>query len=155
MRLRERNGLDVLRAGTLGALALLTLVAIAGCASAPAGAAAPVASGSASPAAPSVAAAPIPDVGAIVGRWAGTATPGDQPFSLTINPGGTLVATWDGEARWGTVTVREGEATYEMQPGGYEGTIHLFEGEGGRRIVLQDASTALHAQGVPVRVASR
>jgi hypothetical protein len=138
MRLRERHGLDVLRARTLAALALLVLVGIAGCASLPVGTGAPIA-----------------DVGAIVGRWAGTSAPGDQPFSLTINPGGTLVAAWDGETRWGTVTVRNGEATYEMQPGGYEGTIRLFEENEARRLVLEDASTALHAQAVPVRVASR
>lgn len=138
MCLRERHGLDVLRAGTLGVLALLVLVATAGCASLPARAGAAIA-----------------DVGAIVGTWAGTSAPGDQPFSLTINPGGTLVAAWGGDTRWGTVTVQNGAAAYEMQPGGHEGTIRLFEDGGGRRLVLEDASTARQAQAVPVRVASR
>jgi hypothetical protein len=138
MRVRERHGLDVFRARTLAALALLALVGLAGCASLP------VPTG-----------VPIADVGVIVGRWAGTSAPGDRLLSLTINPGGTLVAFWDGESRWGTVTVRNGGATYEMQPGGHEGTIRLFDGDGARRLVLEDASTARRAQAVPARVASR
>jgi hypothetical protein len=52
-----------------------TLVVVAGCASMPA-----------------VAGAPISDVGVIAGKWAGTMTPGDEPFYLTITPGGTLTA---------------------------------------------------------------
>jgi hypothetical protein len=139
VRLRERHGLHVLRSGTLGALALLgVLLGAAGCASLPA-----------------VTGAPIADVGAIVGAWAGTATPGDRPFALTINPGGTLVATWGDERRWGTVTVRDGRATYEMQPGDYEGTIRLFDDGGPRRLVLEGAGAAQYAHAVPVRVASR
>lgn len=139
MRLRERHRLDLLRSGALGALALLVaLAALGGCASLFAGTGAPIA-----------------DVGAIVGTWAGTSTPRDQPFSLTINPGGTLVATWGGQKRWGTVTVQNGEATYEMQPGDYEGRIRLFDEGGARRLLLEDASARLRAQAVPVRVASR
>jgi hypothetical protein len=139
--LRERDGLDVLRARSLTgrgvALALLMVLA-AGCASLP-----------------TAGAAPIADVGTLVGRWAGTTSPSDQPFALTINPGGTLVAAWGGQTRWGTVTVQGGEATYEMQPGGYEGRIRLFDEGGARRLVLSDARATLRAQAVPVRVAGR
>ena len=122
----------------LALVLLVVLIAGAGCASRPAAGRAPIA-----------------DVGALVGRWEGTTSPDDHPFSLTINPGGTLVAAWSGQTRWGTVTVQEGEATYEMQPGGYEGTIRLFNDNGARRMVLSDASASLRAQAVPVQVAGR
>lgn len=123
------------------ALALLMVLA-AGCASM-------------TPASPTPGDAAIVDVGTLVGRWVGTTSPGGQPFSITVNPGGTLVAAWGGRTRWGTVTVRNGEATYEMHPGGYEGRIHLFDDGGARRLVLSDARAALRAEAVLVRVASR
>ena len=58
----------------LALVLLVVLIAGAGCASRPAAGRAPIA-----------------DVGALVGRWEGTTSPDDHPFSLTINPGGTLV----------------------------------------------------------------
>ncbi len=73
---------------------------------------------------------PIADVGVIVGRWAGTMTPGDEPFDLTINPGGTLTAAWGTTTVWGTVTTRGGKASFEMPPGPYEGTIQLYDDRG-------------------------
>src|SRR5258707_13886806 len=73
---------------------------------------------------------PIADVGVIVGRWAGTMTPGDEPFDLTINPGGTLTAAWGMNTVWGTVTTRGGKASFEMPPGPYEGTIQLYDDRG-------------------------
>src|SRR5260370_36660656 len=60
---------------------------------------------------------PIADVGVIVGRWAGTMTPGDEPFDLTINPGGALAAGWGAATVWGTGTTRGGEARVWMPAG--------------------------------------
>ena len=92
---------------------------------------------------------PIADVGVIAGKWAGTVTPGDLPFYLTINPGGTLTATWGANTTWGTVTTRDGQASFEMQPGAYEGSISLYEEGGKRRLVLDDLWAPFNAQLVP------
>lgn len=89
---------------------------------------------------------PIADVGVIAGKWAGTVTPGDLPFYLTINPGGPLTATWGANTAWGTVTTRDGQASFEMQPGAYEGSISLYDEGGKRRLVLDDLWAPFNAQ---------
>ena len=96
-----------------------------------------------------VAGAPIADVGVIVGTWAGTVTPGDLPFYLTINPGGTLTAAWGANTAWGTVTTHDGQASFEMQPGAYEGSIRLYDEGGTRRLVLDDLWASFNAQVAP------
>ena len=98
---------------------------------------------------PGAAGAPIADTGVIAGKWAGTVTPGDEPFYLTINPGGTLTAAWGPNMPWGTVTVRNGQATFEMQPGPYEGLIRLYDDGGTRQIVLNDFWASFNAWAVP------
>lgn len=115
-----------------GLLLIAVLVGAAGCASMP-----------------GVAGTPIADAGVIAGKWAGTVTPGDQPFYLTINPGGTLTAAWGPNMAWGTVTVRDGRATFEMQPGPYEGSIRLYDDGGTRQIVLDDSWASFNAWAVP------
>jgi hypothetical protein len=115
-----------------GFLLIAILVGVAGCASMP-----------------GAAGAPIADAGVIAGKWAGTVTPGDEPFYLTINPGGTLTAAWGPNMAWGTVTVRNGQATFEMQPGPYEGSIRLYEDGGTRQIVLDDFWASFNARAVP------
>jgi hypothetical protein len=92
---------------------------------------------------------PIEDVGVIAGKWAGTVTPGDLPFYLTINPGGTLTATWGANTAWGTVTTRDGQASFEMRPGAYEGSISLYDEGGTRRLVLDDLWAPFNAQVTP------
>jgi len=86
--------------------------------------------------------APIDDTSAIAGTWTGTVTPGRwglaDPFNLTITPDGQLTATWDSNTAWGTVTVRNGQASFEMHPMLYEGSIRLYEDGGTRQLVLQD-----------------
>jgi hypothetical protein len=115
-----------------GFLLIAILVGVAGCASMP-----------------GAAGAPIADAGVIAGKWAGTVTPGDEPFYLTINPGGTLTAAWGPNMAWGTVTVRNGQATFEMQPGPYEGSIRLYEDGDTRQIVLDDFWASFNARAVP------
>src|SRR5258705_115971 len=61
---------------------------------------------------PPVAGAPIADVGDLVGTWAGTATPGDLPVYLTINPGWTLTAGWGPHKTSGTVNNRDRSGTF-------------------------------------------
>jgi hypothetical protein len=98
---------------------------------------------------PPAAGMPIADVGVIAGKWAGTITPGDEPFYLTITPGGTLTATWGPNYAWRTVTVGNGKATFEMEPGLREGTVTLYEAGGSRRLVLNDDWSTFNAQVVP------
>jgi hypothetical protein len=106
------------------ALLLVTLTILAGCASLPA------ANG-----------APIINIDQLAGKWAGTINPGHDgfadPFYLTITPDGRLVAGWGVDTSWGTVTIRNGQATFEMQPPISEGTIRLYL-DGGRRTLIMD-----------------
>jgi hypothetical protein len=106
------------------ALLLVTLTILAGCASLPA------ANG-----------APIINIDQLAGKWAGTINPGHDgfadPFYLTITPDGKLVAGWGVDTSWGTVTIRNGQATFEMQPPISEGTIRLYL-DGGRRTLIMD-----------------
>src|SRR5437667_12892141 len=73
------------------------------------------------------ASAPINGTSALAGTWTGTVTPGHwgvaDPFNLTITPDGHLTATWDSNTAWGTVTVQNGRARFEMSPTVPEGTI--------------------------------
>jgi hypothetical protein len=106
------------------ALLLVTFTILAGCASLP-----------------SASGAPITDIDQIAGKWAGTITPGRNGsadlFYLTITPDGKLVARWGLNTSWGTVTIRNGQATFEMQPPISEGTIRLYL-DGGRRTLIVD-----------------
>ena len=67
--------------------------------------------------------APITSIDAIAGHWAGTVPAGHngwgETFYLTITPDTTLTASWGANTSWGTVTIRDGQATFEMQPGPY------------------------------------
>jgi len=104
-----------------GALLLVTLTILAGCASLP------PASGAA-----------ITDIEQIAGRWAGTINNGSEDFFyLTITPGSKLVAVWGINTARGTVTIRNGQAAFEMQPPISEGTIRLYL-DGGRRTLIMD-----------------
>ena len=99
--------------------------------------------------------APIDGMSALAGTWTGTVTPGhwgvaDQ-FNLTITPAGQLTATWDSNTAWGTVTVQDGRARFEMSPTVHEGTIRLYQGGRTRELVLQDELQSLNARVEPVR----
>ena len=110
--------------GSIGALLLVTLITLAGCASL----------GPAS-------GAPITGIDQLAGKWAGTISPGHNGFEdffyLTITSDGKLVAGWGATTAWGTVTIRDGQATFEMQPPISEGTIRLYL-DGGRRTLIMD-----------------
>ena len=97
--------------------------------------------------------APIDGTSAIAGTWMGTVTPGRwglaDPFNLTITPDGQLTATWDSNTAWGTVTVRNGQASFEMHPMLYEGTIRLYEDGGRRQLILDDRWQPFTARVVP------
>jgi hypothetical protein len=90
----------------------------------------------------SVEVVPISAPSAIAGTWTGTVTPGrwgvSDPIVVTITPDGQLTAEWDSNTAWGSVTVRDGQATYHMEPTVYEGTIRLYRSGGTQSLVLDD-----------------
>jgi hypothetical protein len=99
--------------------------------------------------------APITDIDQIAGKWVGTINPGhnsfEDPFYLTIMPDGKLVAGWGINTSWGTVTIRNGQATFQMEPPIAEGSIRLYL-DGGKRTLIMDAVTpSFSAQVTPQR----
>jgi len=101
----------------------------------------------------SAAGAPIRDLDQIVGKWAGTITPGHnsvvEPFYLTITPDGRLVAEWGVDTSWGTVILRNGRATFEMKPPIAQGSIRLYVDGGRRTLVLDGVLPSFLAQVTP------
>ena len=97
---------------------------------------------------------PITDINLIAGKWAGTMTPspsGEQAFYLTITPDRKLTAAWGGNTAWGTVTLQNGRATYNMEPPVYEGTITLYVDGDRRTLVMDDTWASFNAQVTPQR----
>ncbi len=59
---------------------------------------------------------PITNISLIAGDWTGTITPPYEPVYLKITPDRKLVAAWGPNYAWGTVTLQNGQATFEMHP---------------------------------------
>jgi len=89
---------------------------------------------------------PITDISLISGDWAGTITPPYEPFYLKITPDRKLVAAWGSNYARGTVTIRNGQATYEMQPPLLEGTIRFYLDGDRRALALDDRWASFNAQ---------
>jgi hypothetical protein len=102
---------------------------------------------------PSIAGEPITEIDQIIGRWAGTITPGHnsaaEPFYLTIMSDGRLVAEWGIDTSWGTVTLRNGQASFEMKPPIAEGSIRLYVDSGKRTLVMDGVLPSFLAQVTP------
>ena len=96
--------------------------------------------------------APITDINLLVGKWAGTVTPeanGQAAFYLTITPDRKLTATWGSNTAWGTVTLQGGQATYQMEPFEYEGTMTLYLDGAKKTLVLDDTWRPFNARVTP------
>ena len=101
-----------------GAVVLVALVLLAGCA-----------------AVPSV---PLTDVRPLVGKWRGTITVGmgaPQFYYFTVNPDATIVAAWGPNWQWGKITLRSGQARFELSSLA-SGTLQYFDGADGRVITM-------------------
>jgi len=112
------------------AVVALALIVLAGCAST-----------SATP-------TPLNSIEPLVGKWQGTLDQGFgaiQPFYLTINPDGTLVATWGINWNNGTVTVDKGVASYQMSPPPREGTFRYYATGGKPNLFMDDTFANFHA----------
>jgi len=97
---------------------------------------------------------PITDINLIAGKWAGTVMPGaggQQAFYLTITPDRKLTAAWGANTAWGSVTLQNGQATYNMEPPVYEGTITLYVDGDRRTLVMDDTFASFNAQVTPQR----
>ena len=101
----------------------------------------------------SAAGAPITNIDQIVGKWGGTITPGHdsvrEPFYLTITPDGRLVAEWGVDTSWGTVTLRNGQASFEMKPPIAQGSIRLYVDSGKRTLVMAAVLPSFLAEVTP------
>jgi hypothetical protein len=96
--------------------------------------------------------APITDINLLVGKWAGTMTPGSDgqdAFYLTITPDRKLTAAWGPNTAWGTVTLQDGKATYQMEPLEYEGTMTLYLDGPKKTLVLDDTWLPFNARVTP------
>jgi hypothetical protein len=78
-------------------------------------------------------------IGPLVGKWQGTIAVGMGPpqfYFLTINPDGSLVATWGPNWQWGTVTVNGSEgARFELDHL-TSGTLLYYDGPKGKAIQM-------------------
>ena len=91
---------------------------------------------------------PISSIGPLVGKWAGTVAVGGgslQFFYLTINADQTLVATWGVNWSWGTITVANLQATYQMTPPPLEGTVRFYQGNGKPTLYMTDLWASFYA----------
>ena len=96
--------------------------------------------------------APITDINLLVGKWAGTVSPagnGQDAFYLTITPDRKLTAAWGPNTAWGTVTLQDGKATYQMEPLEYEGTMTLYLDGAKKTLVLDDTWLPFNARVTP------
>ena len=59
-----------------------------------------------------------------------------QLFYLTINPDGTLIASWDGVTRWGKVTLEGARTRFSFYI--WSGNLDYLEGGGNRVILLKE-----------------
>jgi hypothetical protein len=94
----------------------------------------------------------VTDINQLAGRWAGTVTPvgaGQDAIYVTITPDRKLTAAWGSNTAWGTVTIQNGKATYQMEPLEYEGTMTLYVDGGKKTLIMDDLWRPFHATMTP------
>ena len=78
----------------------------------------------------------VTDIALIAGRWQGQITfarGSYQLFYFTINPDGTVIASWDGVTRYGKVTLEGARTRVAFYI--WSGSLDYLEG-GGQRVIL-------------------
>ena len=90
---------------------------------------------------------PLSSIEPLVGQWQGTLDQGEGPqlFYLTVNPDGTLVATWGVNWNNGTITVEKGVASYQMSPPPRGGTFRYYPSNGKPELFMDDTFLSFHA----------
>jgi len=122
-----------IRVAGLGALGLLALTVLAGCASAPG--------------------VPVTSIRAIEGKWSGTIAVGMGPqqfYYLTINPDATIVATWGSNWQWGKIMLNRGQARFEFS-NITSGTLLYYDGPSGRAIQMSPDFGGWYVYVTPVK----
>jgi hypothetical protein len=109
------------------AVAALTLMLLAGCASSPP--------------------APVRNIELLVGKWSGTVTIGGNEilFYLTIYPDQKFHARYGITESYGTITIANGQMSYQMAPPVSEGTMRYFRGPGKPSLYMDDLWDNFHA----------
>ena len=97
-----------------------------------------------------VAGNPIESVASIAGTWEGTLEfgAGEQPCTLTIEPGGRAVIQGRTITQYGTVSVAQGKGSYSF-PGRSDGTLTLYQDGGKRQLQLKGTSGTFDARVSP------
>lgn len=86
----------------------------------------------------SAAGKPVTSIGEIEGKWQGTIAVGLGPpqfYYLTINPDGSIVATWGANWQWGRITLSGGQARFELDHL-TTGSLLYYAGPNGRSIQM-------------------
>ena len=81
---------------------------------------------------------PLTSVQPIVGKWNGTIAVGHGPpqfYYLTINPDGTIVATWGANWQWGRIMLNRLQARFELDHI-TSGQLLYYDGPSGRAIQM-------------------
>ena len=96
-------------------------------------------------------ATPVTSIDPLVGKWSGTVTIGQSVgfFYLTINPDRTLIEIWGDITSRGTVSVANGQATYQMSPPPQEGSFKLYRGKGKPQLYMENMTGSFYATVTP------
>jgi uncharacterized protein YndB with AHSA1/START domain len=95
----------------------------------------------------------ITDIHMIEGKWRGQLKLADGPyeiFYLTVNPDGTIVASWGATTEWGTVTLAGGKASFTISHR-TSGDVCCYEEKQGRVITMKPHFGGWDAQVRPLR----
>jgi len=117
------------------ALALIVVAMLAGCASA----------------------APprrLTNIEPLVGKWQGTIAVGmgsPQFYYLTVNPDGSIVATWGMNWQWGKVTATGGEGVRFELDHITSGTLLYYDGPSGKAIQMTPDFGGWYVYATPVK----
>jgi hypothetical protein len=94
----------------------------------------------------------VTDINQLTGKWAGLVTPagaGQDAIYVTITPDRKLTAAWGSNTAWGTVSIQNGKATYQMEPLEYEGTMTLYVDGGKKTLIMDDLWLPFYARMTP------
>ena len=116
------------------ALVAMVVVMLAGCASAPP--------------------RRLTTVQPLVGKWQGTIAVGmgsPQFYYLTVNPDGSIVATWGSNWQWGQLTATGGEAVRFELNHITSGTLLYYDGPSGKAIQMTPDFGGWYVYATPVK----
>src|SRR5262245_36646437 len=94
----------------------------------------------------------VTNINQLAGKWAGLVTPvgsGQDAIYVTITPDSKLTAAWGSNTAWGTVSIQNGKATYQMEPLEYEGTMTLYDEAGKKTLIMDDLWLPFNARMTP------